>query len=88
MLTENFAAYSSRDLHFCSLRVCMASAQDLLSFRVSVENCVIIVIGLPYMLLDLYSLLLLIFFVFCAFDILIITKWEEFLFWPNLLGIP
>ena len=37
MVIESFAGYSSLGWHLCSLRVCMASAQDLLAFIVSDE---------------------------------------------------
>jgi hypothetical protein len=35
MIIESFAGYCSLGWHLCSLRVCMASAQDLLAFIVS-----------------------------------------------------
>ena len=38
MVIESFAGYSSLGWHFCSLRVCMRSAQDLLVFIVSSEK--------------------------------------------------
>jgi hypothetical protein len=44
---EGFAGYSTLGWHFCSLRVCMASAQDLLAFIVSGEKSGVILIGLP-----------------------------------------
>ena len=47
MLIESFAGYSSLDLHLCSLRVCMTSGQDLLTFIVSGEKSGVILIGLP-----------------------------------------
>ena len=40
----------------------MSSAQDLLAFIVSDEKSGVILIGLPVMLLDIFPLLLLIFF--------------------------
>ena len=46
-VTESFAEYYSPCWHLCSLRVCMAFAQDLLAFIVSVEKSVVILIGLP-----------------------------------------
>ena len=42
MVIKSFAGYSSLGWHLCSLRVCMMSAQDLLTFRVSVEKSVVI----------------------------------------------
>jgi hypothetical protein len=63
MVIESFAAYSSLGWHFYSLRVYMASAQDLLALVVSGEKSGIMLIGMPlYMSLDLFPLLLLIFF--------------------------
>jgi hypothetical protein len=59
---ESFAGYSSLGWHLCSLRVCMTSAQDPLAFIVSGEKSSVILIGLLYILLDLFPLLLLIFF--------------------------
>jgi hypothetical protein len=47
MVIESFAGYSSLGWHLCSLRVYLTSAQDLLTFIVSVENSGIILIGLP-----------------------------------------
>ena len=47
MVIENFARYSSLGWDFCSLKVCMTSAQDLLAFRVSDEKYGVILIGLP-----------------------------------------
>jgi hypothetical protein len=35
MLIESFAGYSNLGWHLCSLRVCMASAQDLLALIIS-----------------------------------------------------
>jgi hypothetical protein len=46
----------------CSLRVCITSVQDLLAFIVYGEKSGVILIGLPHMLLDIFPLLLLIFF--------------------------
>ena len=37
MVNGNFARYSNLDWHLCSLRVCMTSAKDLLSFIVTGE---------------------------------------------------
>ena len=62
MIFKSFAAYSSLGCHLCSLRVYMTSAQDLLAFIVSGEKSGVILIGLPYMLLGLFPLLLLKFF--------------------------
>ena len=47
MVIESFAGYSSLGWHLCSLRVCMTSAQDLLTFIVSGEKSGVILIGLP-----------------------------------------
>jgi hypothetical protein len=47
MVIENFVGYSSLGWHLCSLRVCMTSAQEFLSFRVSVGKSGVILIGLP-----------------------------------------
>ena len=47
MVIESFAGYYSLGWHFCSVRVCMTSAPDLLSFILSVEKSSIILIGLP-----------------------------------------
>ena len=47
MLIESFTGYSSLGWHFCSLRVCMTSVQDLLAFKVSVEKSGVILIDLP-----------------------------------------
>ena len=58
---EHLGGYSSLEWHLCSLTVCITSVQDLLAFIVSGEKTGVILIGLPYMLLDLFSLLLLIF---------------------------
>ena len=62
MVIDSFAGYSSLGWHLCSLRVCMTSVQDLLAFIVSGEKSGVILIGLPYMLLDPFPLLLLIFY--------------------------
>jgi hypothetical protein len=64
MVIESFAGYSSLGWHLCSLRVCMTSLQDLLAFIVSGKKSDVILIGGLYILLDLFPLLLLIFF-FC-----------------------
>ena len=47
MLIESFAGYSNLGWHLCSFRVCITSAQDLLSFIVSGEKSCVILIGLP-----------------------------------------
>ena len=47
MVIESFVGYSSLDWHLCSLKVCMASAQDLLAFIISGEKSSILLIGLP-----------------------------------------
>jgi hypothetical protein len=46
----------------CSLRVYMMSSQDLLDFIVSGEKSGVILVGLPFMLLDIFLLLLLMLF--------------------------
>jgi hypothetical protein len=70
MVIESFAGYSSLSLHFCSLRVCMTSAQDLQDFLVSAEKSSVIMMCL-YMLLEHFPLLFLFSF-FGAFGVLII----------------
>jgi hypothetical protein len=62
MIIESFVGYSSQGWYLCSLRVCMTSAQDLLAFIVSDEKSGVILIGCLYMLLEIFPLLLLIFF--------------------------
>jgi hypothetical protein len=47
MVIESFVGHSSLSWHLCSLRVCMASAQDLLAFIVSGEKSGVILSGLP-----------------------------------------
>ena len=61
MAIESLAPYSSFGWHLCSLSVCITSVQDLLAFIVSGEKSGVILIGVPYMLLDLFLLLLLLF---------------------------
>ena len=61
MVIESLAGYSSLGWHLCSLSVCITSGQDLPAFIVSGEKSVVILIGLTYMFLDLFPLLLLIF---------------------------
>ena len=56
MVIESFAGYSSFGWHFCSLRDCMRSTQDLLSFIVSGEKSGVILIGLPLYVTLLFSL--------------------------------
>ena len=46
MLIESFTGYSSLSWHWCSLRVCMTSTQDLLAFIDSGEKYGAILIGL------------------------------------------
>ena len=38
IVIESFSGYSSLDWHLCSLRVCITSPQDLLTFIVSGEK--------------------------------------------------
>ena len=47
MVIESFSGYSSLGWYLCSLRVCITSAQDLLTFLESGEKSVVILIGLP-----------------------------------------
>jgi hypothetical protein len=46
MVIVGFDVYSNLNCHFCSLRVCITSAQDLLAFIVSDEKSGVILIGL------------------------------------------
>ena len=62
LVIESLAGYSSLGWHLCFLSVCITSVQALLPFIVSGEMSGVILIGLPYMLLDLFPLLLLIFY--------------------------
>ena len=64
IVIESFAGHSRLNWHLCSLRVCITSVQDLLAFIVSGEKSGVILIGLPFMLLDLFPLLLLIFYLY------------------------
>jgi hypothetical protein len=45
-IIENLTGYSSLGWHFCSLMVCITSAQDLLAFRVCGEKSGVILRGL------------------------------------------
>ena len=47
VLIGSFAGYSSLGWHLYSLRVCITSVQDLLTFIVSGEKSDVILIGLP-----------------------------------------
>ena len=87
MVIENFAWYSRLGWNLCSLRVYMTSAQDLLAFIVSGEKPGVILIGLPYMLLDLFPTAFNILSLFSTFVVLIIMCQEEFLFWSSLFGV-
>jgi hypothetical protein len=58
------AGYSSLGWNLFSLSVCITSVQALLAFIVSGEKSGVILIGLPYMLLDLFPLLLLVFYLY------------------------
>ena len=66
MVSESFAGDGSLGWYLCSLSIYMTSAQNLLAFIVSGEKSGVILVGLVYfyvyMLLDLFALLLLIFF--------------------------
>jgi hypothetical protein len=46
MVIESFVGYNSLGWYFCFLRVCMISAQNLLTFIVSGEKSGVILIGL------------------------------------------
>jgi hypothetical protein len=60
-LIESFTEYSGLGWHLCSLKVCMRSVQDLLAFIVSGEKSgVILIVLCPYILLNLFPLLILI----------------------------
>jgi hypothetical protein len=48
MVIESFAGYHNLGCHFCSLRVCMKSAQDLLALIVFGEKSGVILFGLPF----------------------------------------
>jgi hypothetical protein len=61
-ITDMYYTKINRGWHLCSLRVCMTSEQDLLTFSVSVEKSGVILIILPCMLLGSFPLQLLIFF--------------------------
>ena len=88
MVIESFAGYSSLGWQLCSLTVYIIYAQDILAFIVSDEKSGVILIGLPLYVIDLFPLLLLIFYlIFSAFVVLIIMCWEEFLFWSSLFGV-
>jgi hypothetical protein len=71
-----------------SLRVCNTSVQDLLAFRVSVENSCAIFIGLPLYVtwsfcLAAFNILSL----FYTFSVLTIMWQNDLLFWSNLFGV-
>jgi hypothetical protein len=54
MVIESFAGFSSLGWHLCFLSVCMTSVQDHLASIVFGKKSGVILIGLPYMLLDLF----------------------------------
>jgi hypothetical protein len=64
MVIESFAGYNILGWHLSSLKVCITSVQDLLAFIVSAEKYGIILIVCLYMLLELFSLLLLILYLY------------------------
>jgi hypothetical protein len=64
MLIESLAGYSSLGWHLCSFSVCITFVHDLLAFIVSGEKSGVILIGLLYMLFDLFPLLLLVFYLY------------------------
>ena len=73
MVIESFAGYSCLGWHLCALRVCMTSAPNLLTFRVSVEKSGVILIGLPlYVMWPFPHTFLNILSLFCAFSVLFI----------------
>jgi hypothetical protein len=59
MVVESFAGYSSLGWHLCShsLRDCMTSVQDCLSFIISVEKSGTILIGLTLYVTYPFSLI-------------------------------
>jgi hypothetical protein len=61
---ESLAGYNSLGWHLCSPSVCIISVQALLAFIVSGEKSGVILIGCLYMLLDLFPLLLLVFYLY------------------------
>ena len=88
MVIESFAGYCSLDWHLCSLRVCITSVQDLLSFIVSGKKSGVILIGLPLNVSGPFSLTAFnILSLVRAFVVLIIMCQEEFLFWSSLFGV-
>ena len=62
MVIESIAGYSPLRWHFCSFSVFMTSVEALLNFIVSGQKSGIILIGLLYMLLDIFPLTALLFF--------------------------
>jgi len=58
MVIESYVEYYSLVWYLCFLRVCMKSAQDLLSFIVTGEKSGVVLIRLPYILLERFLLLL------------------------------
>jgi hypothetical protein len=73
MVIESFPGYSSLGWHLCSLRVCMTSSQDLLSFILPGEKSGVILIGLPlYVTLSFSLTAFNILSLFSAFGVLII----------------
>ena len=56
MVVESFAGYSSLGWHLCSLRVCITSVQDLLTFIVSAVKSGVILIGLHLYVTCVFSL--------------------------------
>jgi len=88
MLIESFTGYSNLGWHLWSLSTCIASAHDLLAFIVSGEKFGVILIVLPvYVTWPFSSSAFNILSLFCAFDVLTIMWWEEFLFWSNIVGV-
>jgi hypothetical protein len=47
MVIESFAGISSLVWHLCSLRICVTSAKDILTFVVSGEKSGVILVSLP-----------------------------------------
>ena len=55
MVIESFVVYRSLDWRLCSLRVCMTSVQDLLTFIVFGKKFGVILIGLALYVISPFS---------------------------------
>jgi hypothetical protein len=74
MVIESFPGYSILGWYLGSFRICLTSPQDLLTFIVFGEKSGVILMGLPFMLLDFCSLTAFnIPSLFCAFGVLTIV---------------